>query len=226
MGSEALWVPLAVSALSAGVGYANNKAASDRQTNATVQGLQDQEKLRQQGNAEASALTKQIATDSPDKIAAKATGDYVKQLRTASANAKGSKSSALAPVVGGSSRYGSSVADAGAASDTYGRDYAGQMGQLDAAVRERQNEGLAQQTLGTNLNRLGAQSQTQGFVDSLRAAAAGTPNPYAALGSQLLGSFAGGLSKNMKPKVTPTSTTVAPNIWAGADYNPNLAPTV
>lgn len=62
---------------------------------------------------------------------------------------------------------------------------AGEMGAIDAAVRQRQNEGLAQQTLGTNLNTLGAQSYTKNFVDQLRAKASGQANPWVGLLGQL-----------------------------------------
>jgi len=59
------------------------------------------------------------------------------------------------------------------------------MGAIDAAVRQRQNEGLAQQTLGTNLNTLGAQSYTKNFVDQLRAKASGQATTWVGLLGQL-----------------------------------------
>ena len=95
-------------------------------------------------------------------------------------------SSALAPVAGGSSRYQADTAKAQTDSQNYGTDLATQMGGIDAAVRQRQNEGLSTATLATGLNRLGAQSQTTNFVDQLRAAIAGQPNPWVTLGTSLL----------------------------------------
>ena len=58
------------------------------------------------------------------------------------------------------------------------------MANADAAVRQRQNEGLAMQTLGTNLNTIGAESYTKNFVDQLRAQTAGQQSPWVSLFSQ------------------------------------------
>jgi hypothetical protein len=46
------------------------------------------------------------------------------------------------------------------------------------------------QTLGTNLNTIGAQSYSQNFVDQLRAAAAGQASPWVSLFTGLLGAGA------------------------------------
>jgi hypothetical protein len=70
------------------------------------------------------------------------------------------------------------------------------MSAVDAAVRQRQNEGLAMQTLGTNLNLLGAQSGATGFVNQLRAQAAGQTSPWASLFSNILGGTANSAAKN------------------------------
>lgn len=119
------------------------------------------------------------------------------QLRKNAAGAsQPGASSALAPAAGASSRYGADVGKSQAAVSGFGNDMAGEMGQIDAAVRQRQNEGLAQQTLGTDLNTLGAQSYTKNFVDQLRAQAAGVPSAWGTLASQLVGGLGKGLSKS------------------------------
>jgi hypothetical protein len=68
----------------------------------------------------------------------------------------------------------------------YGDTQAGQLGQIDAATRQRQNEGLSMQDLGTQLNTLGAQSYTSNFVNQLRASQDSQVNPWVGLVSGLL----------------------------------------
>jgi hypothetical protein len=195
VGTEAFWIPAALAAVSAGGQYVNQKQAASRQDQGEAQAIRDQQQIQQEAAGKASALTKQITTNTPTQIANQATGDYVSNLRknAAGASAPGA-SSALAPAAGGSARYNKDVSTAQSGVGGYGNDLAGTMGQIDAAVRQRQNEGLAQQTLGTNLNTLGAQSYTKNFVDQLRAQASGVANPWVGLASKMVGALGTGLS--------------------------------
>ena len=197
MGTEAFWVPAALAAVSAGGQYVNQKNAASRQDQGEAQAIRDQQQIQTEAAGKASALTKQIATNTPTQIANQATGDYVSNLRkNAAGGSQPGASSALAPAAGGSARYNKDVGTSQAAVGGYGNDLAGTMGQIDAAVRQRQNEGLAQQTLGTNLNTLGAQSYTKNFVDQLRAQASGVANPWVGLASSLIGGLGTGLQKS------------------------------
>ncbi len=189
MGTEEFWIPAAVAALSSGAEYANTQQAAKKQDQAQAQSISDQAQIRQKATGLVNDQVQNIANSSPAPIANKATGEYVAQLRKNSAGSPGS-GSALAPVAGASSRYQADTAKAQTTSQDYGDTLAGQMGQIDAAVRQRQNEGLSTNTLATGLNRLGAQSQTQSFVDQLRAAVAGQPNPWVSLGTGMLKSGA------------------------------------
>lgn len=191
MGTEEFWVPAVLAAVSAGGQAVNTHQAQNRENTATIAGIKNQQDIQNQGAAAAHALTSQIARNTPTQIAAKSTGDYVKQLRSnAAGSARPGATSALAPVVGANARYDASKDASQATVQDFGDTNAGEMGNLDAAVRQRQNEGIAMDTLGTNLNGLGAKSATQGFVDQLRAAAAGQPNPWVTLGSNLVGGLA------------------------------------
>lgn len=240
MGTEAFWVPAALTALSAGGQYVNQSQAQSRQNTDEVQALADQQKLRDQANGQVRALTNQVATDSPSKIAAQSTGDYVSQLRKNAAGSTqggsttggtqtfGASTSALPPnsVAGANSRYGTDLAQGQSDVENFGNTYAQEMGQIDAATRMRQNEGLAAQTLGTNLNTLGQQSYGQNFVDQLRAQAAGQQNPWLAMASSLVGGAGSAMSKNPNAYFgqPPITTKVAPGLdsgnglgdWAGA----------
>lgn len=205
MGTEAFWVPVALTALSAGGEYANQSNAQHRQDDATLKGLHDQEELQSAATSKASALTRQIAQSTPQKAQGQLTGDYVNQLRRNAAGSKGdpttkgkttfgASTSALAPVAGGSSRYN---ADTGASQQevaNYGDTYASDAAAIDAAVAQRRGESAGMQDLGTQLNTLGAQSQATSFIDQLRAKVAGQANPWLTLGSGMLSAGATGYS--------------------------------
>lgn len=224
MGTEEFWVPAVLAAASAGGQYVNQTQATQRQNNAETQAINDQQALRSKANSQVHNLTAQIAQDSPAQIAAKSTGDYVKQLRTNAAGSTqggsttggtqtfGQSTSALPPnsVAGANSRYGADLANGQQQVEQYGNTYANEMGQIDAEQRERQNEGLAMQTEGTNLNTLGMDSYGQNFVDQLRSQAAGQASPWVSLFSNLVGGAGNAISKN-------------PSGYFGNSFNKNIS---
>jgi hypothetical protein len=186
MGTESFWIPAAIAAVGGGAEYVNQRNANNRQQDATVKGIQDQARIQSEAAGKASALTRQIAASNPNKIAGTATGAYVDQLRR---NASAPGSSAIAPSVIGSSRYKSGVDQSAQNVANFGNTNASEMGNIDAAVRQRQNEGLAMQDLGTDLNGLGAKSYTTNFVDQLRQQQAGTANPWVSLFAGMLKNY-------------------------------------
>lgn len=213
MGTEEFWVPALLAAVGTGTQYVNQKNANTRENNAEISALQNQQQLESKANAQSRALTQQIAKDTPTQIASKATGDYVAALRknaagstqggstTGGAQTFGQSTSGLAPEAGASSRFNADTANAQKEVQDYGSTYAGEMGDIDAATRMRQNEGLAMQTLGTNLNTLGATSYGQNFVDQLRAQAAGQANPWVSLMGGLVSNAGTTMSKNPSGKM-------------------------
>jgi hypothetical protein len=213
MGTEEFWVPAVLAAVGTGAQAINQSNANTRAQNAEVQALQNQQQYRQQANDQVKALTQQIAQNSPQQIANQETSQFVNTLRkneagTASGESTnfGAPISALAPVAGASSRYNSDVGNAQQQVEQYGNTYAGQAGAIDAAVRQRQNEGLALNTLGTNLNLLGAESAGTGFVNQLRAQAASQANPWVSLFGGVLSQGANSMAKNgwFAPQSTPS----------------------
>jgi hypothetical protein len=224
MGTEEFWVPVALAALSGGAQYANQSKANSRANAAETQNIVEQQQLQDKANAQVHSLTQQINQNSPSQIQAQATGDYVNELRKNAAGSTqggsttggpttyGASTSALAPSVGGSSRYQTDQGTSQQQVEDYGNKYAGELGALDAAVRQRQNEGLAMNTLATNMNTLNQQSWGRNFVNQLRSQAAGNANPWVSLFSSMLGAGA----KNYTPN---------PGGTGGVPVNPWLMPT-
>lgn len=230
MGTEEFWIPAVLAAASTGASYVNQKQASDRQSDSEVQAIQHQQDLQQQGTQAARNLTQQIAKDSPTQIANKSTGDYVAALRKNAAGSTqggstsggsqtgGASVSALAPASGASSRYAAGTAQSQKDVQDYGNTYAGEMGDIDAATRQRIDEGNAMGTLGTQLNTLGAKSYGTNFVDQLRAQVAGQQNPWVALMSGLVKNGAGAYAANAGGKVP-----VNPALMNGQDAGNGLS---
>jgi site-specific recombinase XerC len=234
VGTEEFWVPAVLAAVSAGSQYANTTAANNRQQAAEVNAINNQQQIRDQANQQVKQLTSQVAQNTPQQLQAQATGKYVQQLRDAAAGSTqggsttgnpttdGQSVSALPASLAADPRYAADLKQSQQQVQQYGNNYAQNMGAIDAAVRQRQNEGLAAQTLGTNLNMLGAQSATQNFVDQLRAQAAGTPSPWVGLAGGIAGGAANALSKNPAlltgSGVSPYTTNTA-NQMSDTDLN-------
>ena len=226
-GTEEFWVPAVLAAVSAGGQAVNQSNANKRGQNAQVQAIDNQQQLREQANSQVKNLTQQISQNSPNALANKETSDFVSTLRKneagsatpgASSNTPdtnfGAPVSALPSAAGASSRYKTGTANAQQQVQQYGQDNAQQMSAIDSAVRQRQNEGLAMQTLGTNLNTIGAKSYGQGWVDQLRAATAGQASPWASMFSTMLG-------KGAQAYASGVGGTPTPGVGGGQYINAN-----
>lgn len=220
MGTEAFWIPAAIAAAGAVGSGVNQMNANKRASNTEAQSIANQAQFREQANSQVKNLTNQITQSNPQQIANKETSDFVNTLRKNAAGSAqpgatsasdtnfGAPVSALPPASGASSRYKSDTATSQKETQQYGTTEAGQMSAIDSAIRQRQNEGLALNTLGTNLNTLGAESYTKNFVDQLRAQAAGQANPWAGMFGNILqkGAMAYAQDPNMFSKPGLTSS--------------------
>lgn len=233
MGTEEFWVPVALAALSGGAQYANQSKANSRANAAETQNIIDQQQSQNQANSQIRNLTQQISQNTPAHIQGQATGDYVAQLRknaagstqggstTSSPTTYGASTSALAPAAGASARYNTGTETSQQQVQDYGNQQAGEMGALDAATRQRQNEGLAMNTLATNLNSINQASWGKNFVNQLRAQAAGNANPWVSLFSGMLGAGA----KSYTPSHSAGAAPVNPWLMPGANgYSMGGAP--
>ncbi|MDE2097517.1 MAG: hypothetical protein KGL39_09750 [Patescibacteria group bacterium] len=210
----AFLIPAAMTLASAGAQYVNQSNAQSRQNAAEAQDIINQQRIGSQGAADVSRLTQQIANDNPNQIAADATAQYVNTLRKNAAGSMqggsttgaptlyGQSTSAVGQTAGADPRFKADLANDQQQVEDYGNQYAKEMGAVDAAVRQRQNEGLDMQTLGTQLGLLDAQSWGQNFVDSLRAQAAGQQNPWVAMAANMLGRGANAYATNHVPTST------------------------
>lgn len=189
MGTEEFWIPAAISALGVGTTYAVQQDAANKQDRAQAQAIQNQQDIQNKASGAARRTLEKVQSSNPQALQNSSTAQYVDQLRRNAAGAAvGGPDSSLS-TVGGSGRYKEGVAQAQKDVNAKGNVLAGQLGAIDAATRQRQNEGLSFGDLATQLTGYGAQSQTQSFVDQLRANVAGQANPWGQLAGQLITNF-------------------------------------
>ncbi len=183
MGTEAFWIPAALAAVGTGAQMVNQNNADKRQQASEVQAIGNQQQIRGNANSQVKALTDSLARNNPAQLQGQETGAFVNTLRKNAGGTDngGQSTSALAPVSGGNSRYSADKATSQNAVQDFGQQNASELSAVDSAVRQRQNEGIAMSTLGSNLQGLNLQSQTQNFVDQLRAQTAGQANPWVSL---------------------------------------------
>lgn len=174
-------------AIGAAANYINQRNANNRGQAAATAAINNQSGFRTQAMNDVAQTTNQIAKNSPDAIANQENSNFVSNLRSnmAKNSSPNGPTSALGPVPGANSRYGAGVAAGTAATQGYGNTQAGDMSAIDAAVKQRQNEGLQLQTLGTNLNQIGAASNAKSFVDNLRTQAVSQTSPWVSLFSKM-----------------------------------------
>ncbi len=186
----AFLIPAAIAAVGGIAGGINNAQATKRANAVELQDMNTQNMYRNKALTGVNQQTNAIANSNPRQLQQNEESQMVNTLRkdvgSGATDSSGNPTSALGPVAGASSRYKSGVNAANTDVQNFGQTQAGQKSAVDAAITQRQNEGLAMNTLATTLNGLNQQSYSQAFVDKLRAQAAGTPNPWVNMFSNVM----------------------------------------
>ena len=206
MGTEAFWIPAVIAAAGTAGNAINQSNATKRANNATVQGMDNQAQIRNQAMSQVNKQTMDLAHSNPQSLAQNETSNFVNTLRknvggttgttSTSPATFGAPTSSLSPTPSGSSRYKSDATAAAGQTESYGNTNASDVSAIDSALNQRKGEALNMQTLGTNLNLLSAKSQSQQFVDKMRATAEGQPSPWVSLFSNLTGGIGQSMAKN------------------------------
>ncbi len=164
MGTEALWVPLAIGAASAGAGYINSQRTARRQDEALAQQIRDQVAARQAAAQRVAQTVQETAASAPEQDRAGALQGYLDALRAHRAAASG----AMATPGGTSAAFQQDARDAAGGVQDYGDRVADLMARIDAPALQRQREGFAIGNLGVDLARLRSKAQGMDFLNELR----------------------------------------------------------
>lgn len=180
MGTESVWVPLVVAAVSAGAQYYNTQQTAHRQDNALAQQIRDQAAQQREADARVTKTVQDTAASNPDAARASALDQYVTQLKRHQAAADGN----LAMPVGGSDAFKADAAKAAMGVQDYGTKFADLMSRIDAPALQRQQEAFNFGDLGTDLTNIKRNAAGQDFLDELRLRSI-RRNPWVDMASQM-----------------------------------------
>ena len=164
MGTEALWVPLAVGALSAGAQYYNGQRTANRQDNALAEQIRNQSALRQRAGQRIAQTVAETAASTPETDRQGVLQQYIDQLRAHRAAATG----AFGMPVGGSQAFQQDAQQAAEGVQGYGDKVASLMARIDAPTLQRQREAFRIGDLGVDLGGIRSAANGQNFLDELR----------------------------------------------------------
>ena len=188
MGAEAIWVPLLMSAASAGVSAYNTNETAKRQDAALADSIRNQAGKQREADAKVNAEVARLKESRSATDETQRAGDYARQLiRNRAAMMNG-----LNPTVGGAAVQSDS-AQAAQAAQSLADQTAGLMAMQDSAGMQRQREGFDFGRLGTDLGLIGRESSGQQYIDQMRMRAI-QRNPWLDIGSGILGGAAGAFS--------------------------------
>lgn len=180
MGSEALWVPLVVGALSAGAGYVNTRNTARRQDNALAEQIRNQSQQRQAAADRLTQTVQQIAASNPEQDRA----DTLQQYLMATRAHRDAATGAMQTPVGASDAFKQDAGQAAAGVQSYGDQVAGLMARISAPTLQRQREGFDIGNLGTDLSVLRSKAQGADFLNQLKLRSI-KRNPWLDAGSQI-----------------------------------------
>lgn len=165
MGTEGIWVPLALSALGAAGSAYNTHRTARKQDRAAAAGIRQAGARQQQA---AQALNKNIGAmerSDPSADRAEQTAQFMSQLQANRGNARGG-----GEVRGASDRFRSDTTATDAAIQNFGAQRAGQMASIAAPYLQRQREQVARGRTGADLARLARDTESDDFLMRLRQA--------------------------------------------------------
>jgi hypothetical protein len=134
MGTEALWVPLALAAAGTGVDMYNTKKTADKRDDLALAGLKRQQAHQRNADARISTELGAMEGSSPEDERQASLNQYLTQLRAARSPAQGQQGGP------GGSRYREDSRTASAGIDNFGNKVAGTMARIGAAGKQRQVE--------------------------------------------------------------------------------------
>jgi hypothetical protein len=140
MGTEALWIPLALAAAGTGVDMYNTKKTADKRDDFALAGLKKQDAHQRNADSRISQELGALEGSTPEDERRESLNQYLTQLRSARAPARGG----LGTVQNASSRYAADSRTAGAGIDNFGQRVAGTVSRIGAAGQQRQNERASQ----------------------------------------------------------------------------------
>lgn len=195
MGTEAVWIPLALTALGAGGTAYNNRQVANRQDEELSRQLSRDSALQRQADDKVRDLLKRTSESDPKEETAQSLKQYTDSLRRNVGSANGG----VQQLSGASDEYQAGAAEAGAGISQFGDKVAGLMSRVDGPIRQREGEGLDRQLFQNVISLLNREGQGQETLSRMRMDGI-RPNPIIGALSEVAlgaaGSMGGGGGKN------------------------------
>lgn len=163
MAAAAAYIPYIIAAVGAAASYANTSATARKQDNAAAESIRSQGEIQKRTNAKINETLNKTQADDPEKYRKQASDQYMQAIRAKLGNAQAGLRSGV------SGSYDAAASKAANDEASYGTDFAGLAGRLDAPTTQRQAEGFRYGNLGMDLGVEQGNSANQSFLDQLRA---------------------------------------------------------
>ena len=163
MGTEAIWVPLAISAVGAGASAYNQHQVAKRQEEVAQNSSVRQQRKQQEADARLNSELDTLGTSGPDAERKAALDGFLQQLRANAGEAGGSSN-----VIGGSDRFKKDSATSGAAIKNYGTTRADNLSRISAPGMQRRREGYGINRAGDDVAGIGRDANAEAFLSQLR----------------------------------------------------------
>lgn len=164
MGTEAVWIPLALAAAGAGASYVNTRNVNKQQDRTLADQIRQSGRRQQEATNEVNKTIDQTASSNPAGDKAAALKQYIQQLVTQQPQANTS----FEALSGASGAYQGDATDASLGSQRYGNELAGLMSRIDAPQQQRRREGNMQQDLATAVDRIKRFNEGDTFISKLK----------------------------------------------------------
>lgn len=164
MGTEAVWIPLALSALGAGTSFVNTRNTARRQDQEAASNIRQLGERQRDADGEITRLLADTAASDPQQEI----GDSLKQYTSELERNKGMQSSGTQTLSGASSAYQAEAAKDAMGVAKYGDKLAGLMSRIDGAARQRENEGIRMDQSQNIISQLARRSQGDEYLSNMR----------------------------------------------------------
>lgn len=212
MGTEAVWVPLVMAAVGAGVSVYNTNRTAKKQDRALADSINNRAESSRRATDRTNELVDQLGENNQGTAAQNLQKLYSMKLREGQGNATGGLQ-----VAGGnaSDRYAQDAAAASLGLSQNADTISDLASRIDAATALRRQEGDLTQRAGTDIDQIAAEDNGAAFLDRLRLDSI-RRNPYLDAAGQFLQSYAGSYGGGAGGAGAKSATKTGGNIkWGG-----------
>ncbi len=189
MGAFAAAVPYILTAVSTAATVYNSRETARKQDNALAAQINASSKKNKEADDRTRQLIDKTAASSPDAEKSKALGQYVAALNAGGSNATAGLTAQKGAV---SDRYAQDARDASLGVSQYGADKANIFSTIDAAKRQRDDEGFDRGRAANDLLDIERRAKAQDFLLGLKTQGI-RRNPWIDAGAGLLKGYAGSM---------------------------------